>query len=115
MMKLYNLEGSSSDHSPLLLVPVLMQQQARQRLVFKFETSSLTDPICEQLVRERWQYSGGRGIQEKIQICREKLAMWGKKVTRNFGKRIKDCKYELKQLRNKFDIQEHVRYTEVRK
>lgn len=51
MANLYNLEGASSDHSALLLVPQMLKQNAKT-YKFKFENAWTTEPMCEILVRE---------------------------------------------------------------
>lgn len=51
MTKLYNLEGTSSDHCPILLVPqVLTRPKALCR--FKFENAWMMEPMCEILVKD---------------------------------------------------------------
>ncbi|XP_074348419.1 uncharacterized protein LOC141687147 [Apium graveolens] len=52
--KLYNLEGSFSDHSPILLIPEASKKFTVQRK-FRFENAWLTEPMCAQLVLESWQ------------------------------------------------------------
>ncbi|KAK1385045.1 hypothetical protein POM88_022780 [Heracleum sosnowskyi] len=51
MAKLYNLEGSSSDHSPIFLVPRVVAQTVNSYR-FRFENAWLMEPMCEQLVRD---------------------------------------------------------------
>lgn len=46
--KLHNLEGSPSDHSPILLVPREDVQQTGPRC-FKFEIAWLLESMCRQL------------------------------------------------------------------
>ncbi|KAK1382265.1 hypothetical protein POM88_020000 [Heracleum sosnowskyi] len=77
MGKLYNLEGSTSDNNPLLLVPVVQIQAATTRS-FRFENAWLTDPMCEQLVRNGWERNSGSNIQEKIQNCGGEVGSVGK-------------------------------------
>ena len=49
---------------------------------------------------------------QRIQQCGERLEPRGKNVTSNFSKRIKNCKMELKQLRNKRDEQSILKYVQ---
>lgn len=51
--KFYNLEGSPSDHSPLLTIPEV-KKEGRRAVKFKFENAWLTEPMCGQIVRESW-------------------------------------------------------------
>lgn len=96
--KLYNLEGSSSDHSPILLTPE-GNTKAGVRQKFRFENAWLTEPMCKQLVEESWGPESSEDIQIKIKTCGEKLQQWGKEITSRFGDRIKNCKKEMKRLR----------------
>lgn len=104
------MEGSPSDHNPLLLRPRIMQQ-ARQTRRFRFENAIIKEPMCKHLIIDRWE-SSGAGIQKKIKFCGEKLYEWGKEVTSNFGGRIKSCKNEVKMLREKIDSQSQEQYKE---
>lgn len=54
-------------------------------------------------------------ILQKVRICGDNLSLWGKEVTGCFGKRIKECKFKLKQLRNKRDEVSVVEYEELKK
>lgn len=49
--------------------------------------------------------AGGRGrdIQSKVKACSEVLAGWGKEITGNFNKVIKESKRRLKVLRAQKD------------
>lgn len=114
LAKLYNFEGSLSDHSPIFLDP-RRKEGVSMRRKFRFENSWLTDPLCYQIVKDSWEYSSHGNILQKIQQCGERLEIWGKDVTGNFGQRIKSCKMELKQLRNKRDTQSVLMYNEVKK
>lgn len=104
MAKLYNLEGSTSNHSPIFLVPKKSEGRSCQN-TFRFENAWLLNPMCSQLVKESWEGAKGEDIQEKIQRCGERLSAWGKEVTSNFGTKIKACKIRLKRLRSGRDAQ----------
>lgn len=52
--KLYNLEGSSSYHSLILLVPREAAQQVGP-IRLKFENAWLSKPMCRQLVKDGWE------------------------------------------------------------
>lgn len=114
MAKVYNLEGSTSDHSPLLLVPKVAIQIAKVNR-FRFENAWLVDPMCEQLVKNEWETNSCSDIQGKIQSCGEKLSEWGREVTVNFSGRIKECKTELKKLRRNKDVHAQIKYKEINK
>ncbi|KAK1365325.1 hypothetical protein POM88_040886 [Heracleum sosnowskyi] len=72
LAKLYNLEGSTSDHSPLLLVPQQKPLFNTQRR-FRFENAWLTKPMCEQLTKDVWESTEGWSIQAKIEKCGDTL------------------------------------------
>ncbi|XP_074347635.1 uncharacterized protein LOC141686501 [Apium graveolens] len=80
LAKLYNLEGASSDHNPILLVPEVVEKRA-DTVKFRFENAWLTEPMCKQLVIEGWEGGNDTDIQTKIKVCSEKLFQWGKEVT----------------------------------
>lgn len=67
--KLYNLEISTSDHSPILLEihKVVYTTVTRK---FKFENAWLREPLCKQIVEDSWQ---GVSLQQKIAHCANSL------------------------------------------
>ncbi|KAK1376100.1 CBS-PB1 domain contining protein [Heracleum sosnowskyi] len=70
--KLCNIEGPTSNHSPLLLVPMQMHQSGNQRR-FRFENAWLIDPMCEQLTRDSWEASPDGDIHLKVKKCGENM------------------------------------------
>lgn len=52
---------------------------------------------------------------QKVYGYGEKLEIWGREVTGNFKKRIKDCKMLLKNLRRRSDVKSIEEYNEVKK
>ncbi|KAL8157814.1 hypothetical protein AgCh_002506 [Apium graveolens] len=101
--KLYNLEGSSSDHSHIF--PELLNRSkdiVRKR--FCFENAWLTEPLCRQIVKYSWEENGVTDICDKVKFRGVDLESWGKEITACFSRRIKECKQKLKQLRNKRDL-----------
>ncbi|XP_060959451.1 uncharacterized protein LOC133030657 [Cannabis sativa] len=86
---LLNLEFSTSDHCPLLLI-----FKGNTPLVsfptFRFENAWLREPLCEKIVEGCWKSSGSATIQEKIHQCGEVLGRWGRDITGNFRKRINE-------------------------
>lgn len=114
MAKLYNLEASSSDHSPLLLVPEVNNKFTAKRR-FRFENAWLTDPMCRQLVWDSWESNVGGDIQDKIKLCGENLQQWGKEITGRFNARIKSCRLEMRRLRKFRDAGSVGKYKEAKK
>lgn len=89
--KVYNLEGSPSDHSPLLTVPEIKRLH-KKASSFKFENAWLTEPIYGHIVRESWEEESEDNVVCKIKNCAKNLQCWGKDITGCFNKRIKECK-----------------------
>lgn len=114
LAKLYSLEGSPSDHAAICLEPKRRSTENRRRR-FRFENAWLTESLCYQIVKDNWEGSKDLDIMQKIKQCGKRLDLWGKDVTCNFSTRIKKCKVELKQLRNRRDTQSLQRYNEVKK
>lgn len=104
LAKLYTKEGSSSDHSPICLEPIVKQTWNGKKC-FRFENAWLTKPLCYQIVKDKWEYDRAANITHKVQQCVEKLAVWGREITGCFSKKIKECKLEMKQLRSRRDEQ----------
>ncbi|XP_074356438.1 uncharacterized protein LOC141696155 [Apium graveolens] len=98
MVKLYNLEGSSSDHSPIKFIPEASEKSVGQKK-FKFENAWLREPMCRQLVIKSLDSENNEDIQVKIKNCGKKLLQWGQEVTGKFSERIKRCKIEMCRLR----------------
>ncbi|KAL8104292.1 hypothetical protein AgCh_028495 [Apium graveolens] len=98
MANLYNLEGTTSDHSPILLVPQVISK-VKAPYHFKFENAWMIEPMCEVIVRDGWSSDNEANILQKIRTCSHSLAIWGREITGNFGNRIKSCKVEMKQFR----------------
>ncbi|XP_074347402.1 uncharacterized protein LOC141686257 [Apium graveolens] len=112
-VKLYNLEGSTSDHSPILLVPEEDSKFVGQRH-FRFENTWLTEPMCRQLVFESWEMTSSMDIQTKVKICGENLYQRGKEITGKFSARIKNCKSEMKKYRKGRDIISVQKYKDLK-
>lgn len=100
--KVYNLEGSPSDHSPLLVIPESQLTSVRQHK-FRFENAWLLEPACFQIVKDCWEGQDSLSVMQKLRGCAENLQIWGREITGCFKKRIKECKYKLRILRNKRD------------
>lgn len=113
LVKLYNLEGTPSDHSPIFLEPKRMQSTAVRKR-FRFENAWLLEPLCSQIVKDRWEDVQELNIMDKVRQCGESLAIWGREITGCFSKRIKECKQRLKQLRSARDNTSLEEYREVK-
>lgn len=79
LAKLYNLEGSNSDHSPICLVPKKCEEN-RCHKHFRFENAWLLEPMCHHLIEGSWQENSNHDIQTKVKMCSEKLEVWGEKL-----------------------------------
>lgn len=114
LAKIYNLVGSQSDHSPLLLIPEL-QTRGDIKRHFRFENAWLTEPMCFQIIKDGWAVENIGDIMQKMKCCAESLEVWGREITGCFSKRIKDCKNILKLLRDKTDAQSITAYESAKK
>uniref|UniRef100_A0A803NL38 DUF4283 domain-containing protein n=1 Tax=Cannabis sativa TaxID=3483 RepID=A0A803NL38_CANSA len=90
LAKLFNLEVSTSDHTPLNLVLVNEVVVARNH-VFRFENAWLKEPLFFEIVKSCWGNDASSGIMAKVKNCGEVLGRWGKDYSGNFPKRIKEC------------------------
>lgn len=68
MAKVYNLEGSPSDHNPLLLVPE-QQFKGNKRRHFKFENAWLAEPMCFQIIKDCWEWESNENVTQKVRKC----------------------------------------------
>lgn len=113
LAKLYNLEGSPSDHSPIFLDP-RSTQIVMPKKKFRFENAWLLEPLCAQIVKENWEVDRSHNILQKIGLCGESLEVWGKEITGCFNRRIRNCKIRLQQLRRATDAQSTKLYKEAK-
>lgn len=112
--KVYNLEGSPSDHSPLLLVPeVLLKGNNKKQ--FRFENAWLTEPVCFQIIKDCWEEDNSSHVVTKVKKCAESLEVWGREITNCFGKRINECKLRMRMVRNKRDPESIIEFDSARK
>lgn len=65
LVKLYNLESSLSDHSPIMLVPEIKEKLVMQRK-FKFKNAWLMESMCRQLVMKSWEDGINVDFQTKL-------------------------------------------------
>lgn len=113
LAKLYNTEGSPSDHSLIFLEPKSTEIRLRRRR-FRFENAWLTEPLCFQLVKDSWEASCEFNITQKVKSRGEQLDVWEREITGCFRKRIRECKAQLKQLRSCQDAVSVFKYADVR-
>lgn len=113
MAKLYNLEDTSSDHCPIMLITEEKIKSTGKR-PFRFENAWLTDPMCHQLVLESWEENNVVNIQQKVKLCGDNLEQWGREVTGRFGDRIKKCKLKMSKLRKLRDGNSVTMYKKAR-
>lgn len=114
MEKLYNLEGSNSNHIPIFLIPQKGEIHRGPRR-FCFENAWLLEPMCQFLVDDCWREKEEFDIQTKVNSYSDKLAVWGKEITGNFRDNIKECKAVLKRLPSKKDPQSIAEFEAARK
>lgn len=110
--KLYNLELSSSDHFPILLVPVYTEPNVIVNR-FRFENCWVEEPMCGEIVKGCWNLHSDLDIQSKIRLCGVELAKWGKEYKGKFKERMKNCKVAVKQLKGRTDVVGVIKYNEA--
>lgn len=109
--KLYNLEISTSDHSPIFLEPI-HETNRYGRSQFRFENAWLREPLCMEIVVSCWDNMRANGIQDKIKLCAEQLGKWGAEFSGSFKKRIAQYKSRMQHYRSGRDDVSVQRYKE---
>ncbi|XP_030487638.2 uncharacterized protein LOC115704575 [Cannabis sativa] len=107
--KLFNIDVTSSDHTPLLLVPCSYDTAAPKRR-FRFENCWLREPMCAQVIKDSWSSCPSDAITEKIAHCSNILQTWGDSYSGNFKDRIKHLKQEVqywKKGRDALSVNKH--------
>uniref|UniRef100_A0A803NUS5 Reverse transcriptase domain-containing protein n=1 Tax=Cannabis sativa TaxID=3483 RepID=A0A803NUS5_CANSA len=100
--KLFNLEVSPSDHTPLFL-DIMPHIQAAGKKQFRFDNHWTRFQECEEVIRQSWCNSGMTFLQHKIQFCGQNLQTWGTSIVDNFSARIKHCNKELRVFKGRRD------------
>ncbi|KAM6553580.1 hypothetical protein CsatB_014342 [Cannabis sativa] len=98
-VSLTNLDFSSSDHSPLFLLPEITAGFI-STASFRYENAWQREPLCHQIVSNVWYSNPTEDIMGKIVICGKQLADWGRNLTGNFKSRLKKSKKLLAQFKN---------------
>lgn len=99
---LFNIEISTSDHTPIFLELNNSITIANSRR-FRFENAWLKEAMCKDIVLDCWESNGELGYSQKLQACQTKLGVWGKEITWKFTQGIRDCKNHLKHLKQRKD------------
>ncbi|XP_017256280.1 uncharacterized protein LOC108225836 [Daucus carota subsp. sativus] len=85
-----------------------------QRLIDGFN-ALLEETGLHDIIKDNWEGDNeGSSIIQKVKQCAEHLDTWGKEITGYFGKRLKACKMQLKQLRDKRDAQSVQQYKDAK-
>ncbi|XP_060965178.1 uncharacterized protein LOC133034161 [Cannabis sativa] len=111
---LSNMGFATSDHSPLFLEPIVVNNFTPSRR-FRFENSWLKEPFCFEIVCDVWSQEQHISISSKIKICAEKLSVWGKELIGTLNHCIKSYKADLKKLHGLRDTVFVQRYAEIKK
>lgn len=114
MAKVYNVEISPSDHSPLLLCPET-QVRGNKKRQFHFENAWLTEPMCSQIMKDCWDDNESDTVLQKLNKCAKSLQVWGREITGCFSNRIKKCKDKMKKLKGKQDAQSLAEFDNAKK
>lgn len=100
--KLFNIEVSTSDHTPIFL-EVTKNSRTMVTRKFRFENAWLRESMCKDIVVECWDINAGKEYNQKIRDCQEKLSTWGKGITGNLNQRVRECKHRLQHLKQRRD------------
>ncbi|XP_060974183.1 uncharacterized protein LOC133039333 [Cannabis sativa] len=99
---LSNCDVSSSDHTPIYLEPS-PAAPAEMVYQFRFENAWTREPFCAQIVQACWDKNASLPLHEKISLCSKDLADWGRNLTCNFKKRIRQSKAKIASLKGNSD------------
>ncbi|XP_019171492.1 PREDICTED: uncharacterized protein LOC109167042 [Ipomoea nil] len=95
-----NILTRKLDHSALFLgILNLRERMGGLRRGFRFEMAWLHDEGCRDVVEKAWDEGAGRGLQECISICGNRLSRWGGERFHKFGERIRNLRKEQLRLR----------------
>ncbi|XP_019166949.1 PREDICTED: uncharacterized protein LOC109162719 [Ipomoea nil] len=95
-----NILTRQSDHSALFLgILNLRERTGGLKRGFRFEMAWLHDEGCRDVVEKAWNEGGGRGLQECISLCGNRLTRWGGERFHKFGERMRNLRKEQLHLR----------------
>ncbi|XP_019166706.1 PREDICTED: uncharacterized protein LOC109162458 [Ipomoea nil] len=95
-----NILTRKSDHSVLFLgILNLREMTGGLKRGFRFEMAWLHDEGCRDVVEKAWNEGEGRGLQECISLCGNRLTRWGGERFHKFGERMRNLRKEQLRLR----------------
>ncbi|KAK6147269.1 hypothetical protein DH2020_018181 [Rehmannia glutinosa] len=97
--KVWNLEASMSDHSPIFL-ELGLQFRIKRVKRFRFENSWLREGECRNIVSNGWNKGVTESLQGKIATCGEELFKWGEMLKNSFNQRIKEARRRMNLFRS---------------
>ncbi|XP_074371315.1 uncharacterized protein LOC141712322 [Apium graveolens] len=97
------LEIATSDHLPLYL-QLNKQVYVPRNKRFKFENVWLREKECFWLVKNSWESMEGKHIIDKISYCCFRLEEWGGGTSREFKRKLIECREKLRRLRSRRDV-----------
>ncbi|KAK6141825.1 hypothetical protein DH2020_024431 [Rehmannia glutinosa] len=104
--KVWNLESSMSDHSPIFMDIGRFYRIKRVRR-FRFENAWLREKDCRDIVETGWSKGLNGNLSGKIESCGAELFKWGELLRSSFNKRIQEARIYMKKyrgLRDEFSI-----------
>jgi len=97
--KVLHLECRSSDHKPLLILPMGVPKKKRRK-PWRFEQMWLEDDGCRDIVDSAWrQQVSGKSmdqVEEKIKICQARLSRWSRLAFGNITRALAEKKKPIK-------------------
>ncbi|KAM6561714.1 hypothetical protein CsatA_030953 [Cannabis sativa] len=109
---LENLEITVSDHCPIW-VNLSKSKPVQVHKKFRYENAWSREPMCRQIVQANWEDSSIQSLHVKLTSCSSALAEWGRDITGNFNKQIRQCNKALKLLKGRRDLVSVSRYKEI--
>ncbi|XP_019177735.1 PREDICTED: uncharacterized protein LOC109172940 [Ipomoea nil] len=98
----WSVEGSNSDHMPLLLKTNTLGRQGFRRRP-RFGNSWGSIPECREVVESAWVSLDGFPIEDRLVGCGRRVWEWGKNQTRREVREIENCRVRMGSLRGAVD------------
>ncbi|CAN1773423.1 hypothetical protein LINPERHAP1_LOCUS12492 [Linum perenne] len=96
--RLENHTATVSDHSPIIMHTKFEVRNWPARS-FQFENKWLKEPNFRQIMEGWWDEAAGQSLNDRLNSCAAKMAVWGKELARKFREEIDALKHKLIILR----------------
>lgn len=103
VVKLTNLEISTSDHSPIFTESV-RQVKVFSAKCFKLKNAWIREPMYQQIVQDIWNKNWDKSFEEKMEMCLVPLSKWEEEITVRSTGLYKQSSKELKEIYSQQEI-----------